>query len=349
VSASRGRRLLAAAIGFAMAALLFELVLRQVYWLPAADDPVFGNIALPGATVRVRTEGGGTSRWTERGIRRASPPAPAPAPILALGDSFTEALMIDDEDVFTNRLEGLLVEAGRPIPVWNAGRSGLSAADYVADAPAYQKAFAPRWVVIELRDDDLAAEAWDPGISHFARAPDGRLEAVSVRPRLGRFHALLQPLRQRSALVNYGMVRAREFAAAAAREAPLFRANAPAAPDGSGAPHDASQYPIGEELEAMQRAYGGRVTFLYLPHFDLAAPATPTSTAERVFRERCERGAWSCVDLRAAFPAFAARLESPFGFSNSAWNQGHMNAAGHHAAALLLRDEMLRLSDRGLL
>lgn len=102
-------------------------------------------------------------------------------------------------------------------------------------------------------------------------------------------------------------------------------------------------------LAALEEAYANRVTLLFLPDFDPRAPGAVTSEAERVFAEECAAHGWSCVDLRDAFRAFAARFESPYGFPNSAWNEGHMNEGGHAATAQLLRDEVARLRAHDLL
>jgi len=343
------RVLLPPLLGLVMALATTEEVVRQVYWRPLVSDPVFSTIVPPGTTVRWRTEGDGTSRWTVNGIRRPSPPSLEKRPYLVLGDSFTEAFMVDDADVFTQRLEGMLAKGPAASPVLNLGRSGASVADYIAFAPRYRARFSPRWTIVQLRDDDLAADAWTPSKPHFIRAANGELRvSLEFAPR-SRFSSLLQPLRRYSTLANYGLIRLQEFALASAAEPPLFQAaNAPSVATDP-LPDATLRYPILAELELLHDSYDGRITFLMLPEFDLAAPSEPTSETERLWLRTCAARQWSCVSLREVYPAFAAHFRSPFGFSNTAWNQGHMNAAGHHAAARLLEAEMLRLAARGLL
>ncbi len=326
-----------------------EGIVRRIYWRPLAADPVFSTIILPGTTVRWRTEGDGTSRWTVGGIRRPAPPPASPPPYLVLGDSFTEALMVNDADVFTQRLESLLAGGPAAGPVLNLGRSGASAADYVGFAREYRARFSPRWTIVELRPEDLGEDAWDASKPHFTRTREGALEVSVQFPPRSRFWDLARPLRQHLALADYGVIRLKEFAIASAAEPPLFRA-AGAPRVTADPPLDASaRYPILEELALLHDRYDGRITFLMLPDFDLSSPSEPTSDTERLWLRACAAQHWSCVTLREAYPAFAARFESPFGFPNTAWNQGHMNAAGHRAAARLLHAEMLRLMARGLL
>jgi hypothetical protein len=78
-----------------------ELYLR--FWAGGSWilDPVFGFIPEPGRVMRSNAEGHGTGRWTDRGVRGAGPADPAKPPILVLGDSFTEARMVDDDEVYT--------------------------------------------------------------------------------------------------------------------------------------------------------------------------------------------------------------------------------------------------------
>jgi lysophospholipase L1-like esterase len=337
------KRSIAIALGIAAALLVAELVARRIFWLPYVQHPRLGAI-LPGDTVaRYCREGCGSSYWARDGVRNAAPPASARRAVIALGDSFTEALMTDDEAVYTQRAEAALVGAGLPLQILNLGRSGASAADYVALAPFYAEHYDPQWTVIQLRDDDLEDAAWDPGKTHFRLRDDGRVEAIEVPPRPSAFSLRLLPLRQRSALVAFGNTRLREFVAAAAAEPPLFGATRARAP----APLPAMR-PVVAEVAAIASAYADRLTFLYLPEFDPRAPdRVPAS--EALVTAACAARGWSCVNLRESFADFAARHASPYGFANSRFNAGHMNDAGHAAAAELLRRELERLAALDLL
>lgn len=337
-------------VGVCLALLLAEAVLRQIYWHPMTQDPDLGAIAVPGETVRRCIEGCAESRWQEGGVRRGAPPDPSRASLLVLGDSFTEGLMVDDGDVFTDELERRLAEEGPPLQVLNLGRSGANGPDYVALAPVYLARHRPRWTVLQLREGDVASpEVWRAGRSHFREASDGRLEAVRIREPLSRFTHVLEPIRRRSTLANYGIVRAKEFAALP--EPPLFGPTlaAPASPQAPAEPPR-----IAAALELFAEAYSQRLTFLFLPDFpaDLVSRGDGSPGAgpvEAALADLCRLRGWSCVNLRDAFPEFAARRDSPYGFANTAWNQGHMNARGHRAAAALLAEELERLAARGLL
>jgi GDSL-like lipase/acylhydrolase family protein len=342
---SRVARLRAAAIGLAFALALGEIVVRQVYYVPWELDPEFGCIVLPGTTARYRLEGDGVSRWTTHGVRAPQPPDPARRPILVLGDSFTEAYQVDDAEAFPSRLERDLASDVR-VPVVNAGRSAASPADYVAYAARNVRYFNPRWVVIQLNEEDLTGDAWTADKAHFVEQ-GGHLEAVPVPLRTQSAIArLLWRARQSSALLNYAIIRVQSFAQAAGQASPLFSATEPrpVAPPVRRFDADA----IHAELAAMAGAYDGRVTFLLLPPLNFAAP-TARGPVEQAFATACRNEGWSCVDLRSGYPDFAARRVSPFGFSNSTFNVGHMNPAGHGLAADLLTVELRRLHADALL
>jgi hypothetical protein len=225
--------------------------------------------------------------------------------------------------------------AGLPLPVLNAGASGLSLPDYLERAASDRERFRVAWTVVQLRDDDLEHAAWDESRTHLARAADGSLLLEPVAPRLSRIGALLRPLTSRSALLAYGRMRALEFARAARAEPPLFSATS-----ARGATAPRRDYPIEDELALLNAAWLGRVTVLYLAAFDPKRPNEPASDTERRIFAACATHGWSCVNLRESFAEFAARWEAPYGFANSGWNRGHMNAAGHRAAGALLAREL---------
>ncbi len=343
--AHRARRWLSALAGVVIALLLVELVMRQIYRYPLALDPAFGQRIAKGSTVRWRIEGNGVSHWDERGLRRSSHEDVPGAPILAVGDSFTEALMLDDDEVYSDVVEALLRRAGHRLSVRNAGKSMLSVADYIFHAPMYLREYSPRWFIVQVRDDDFNANAWqaDPGTAYFVRDDDTlTVSGPEVRAPRG-IAKYLFDARQTSSTLGYGVARFREFMRESEQEPPLFRA-------ASHRPADVSErddYPVEPELAMLVAALGGRLTLLYFPTFDPRQIDAPTHTEQRV-QTYCGAHEISFVNVRSSWPEFAARHEAPYGFSNTRWNTGHMNAAGHAAAAHLLALELERLIARAV-
>ena len=339
---SRSRRALGLAGAGLAAGLLFELLARQIYWLPYMQHPRLSSILPAGTVARFCREGCARTTWVADGVRRHAPADPAVASVLVLGDSYTEALMIDDERVFSRGIERALEGTEPRVQVLNMGRSGASTPDYAALAAFYLEQVDPRWTVIQLRWAGLEADAFSAGETHFRRTSDGGVEVVDVPPRPSRINRYLTPIRQGAAFANLVTRRLKEFAGAAAQEPPLFFGGH-ARPIAEPRP----AWPVAAELEAVVRAFGGRVTLLFIPEFDPRDP-TATGETERSFDATCAAHEWSCVNLRAAFPAFAARREAPAGFPNTRFNWGHMNEAGHVAAGELLGAELRRLRAHAL-
>ncbi len=227
--------------GVLLALVAMELVVRQVYHVPVAFEPGFGTIIRPGATVRWRKEGRGESHWTRFGIRGREAPDLSKSSVLVLGNSFTEALQVDDDEVFTAIVDRRLRRDGIATTVLNAGRSGASAADYAANAP---------------RDSPASARGplrtlLSPLVNHFMLLGYGhyRIEefkdAAAAQPPLFR---------------------------AAATESVTPAPTAPASP---------AAYPIEGEMDLLAASYDGRVTFLFIPHLDFRSPQLVTAAEAR--------------------------------------------------------------------
>lgn len=325
------------------AALTFELALRPIYSIRVTSDREFGPIIEPGTTVHWRVEGAGTSRWADRGIRGANSSATATR-VLVLGDSQTEALMVDDDVVYTAQLETALRHTNPNASVLNAGKSSHSVVDYVRLAPSYTAVFQPSWTIIQVRDSDFGSDAWNQTKRHFALTSSGLSivdvpEPVRHGPRL-----LLWNARQRSAFIGYGAVRAGRFREAMAHDPPLFRAGdrANVAPSGD---ETIADWPIDAEFAMLREAWANRLTIFYLPPLDPEDPSHVTAIGEWLARA-CAATGTSFVTLGSAFPELVARGRTPYGFENTRFNDGHMNPEGHAAAARLLVGEVARLVPR---
>jgi hypothetical protein len=304
-------------------------------------EPGVGYVNAPGTSIFGR-EGWAVSHWTTHGARgRRLPDADGQA-ILAIGDSFTEAAMIPDEDVYPALLETELRKTCPGQVVVNAGRSTWSSADYVALAEHFRKVFKPRHVVVQLRDSDLGSDAWFADRTHFVHSAGSRLAVEAVIPpeRAG-VAGWLWTARQHSMLLSYGIVRLGEFRQQP--EPPLFFA-------GSVAPAKVvveSDYPLEAALDSLADAYDANLTVLFVPEFDAAQPTVETPSEARILA-RCRERKIDCVSLRAGYSELARAGRSPFGFANTGYNVGHLNVLGHRLAATLLAKSIApRLIRRG--
>lgn len=317
------------ALGVLAALALAEGVTRQVSTYALEFEPDYGYIKTPGKTVRWGREGHGVSHWAAHGVREKDPPSPGARAVLVYGDSQTEALMVDDDEAFTARLERAFEREGRPTRVLNAGSSTTSIADAIGFSERFQKLFSPCWTVLQLSADDLGADAWAPDKTHFAQA-EGAPLSIEIVPQ--RKHAGLAGklwwARQHSMALGYAVARGVELRRALGGEQPLFRAGheRPKAPP-------KRSYPFEAELDLAAKTYGGRVTFLYLSPFDPREPERVEPENEARFFAHCAAAGLRCVSARASYARLAAEGKAPYGFANSAYNEGHLNRDGHGAIA----------------
>lgn len=301
-------------------------------------DPELGELVNAPGIARWGREGHGTSHWTDHGVRGALAPRMDQPRVLVLGDSFTDALQVDDGEAFTAIAEERLRVAGSRVQVLNAGFSGRSMADHVALAPKLHQLLYPEWTVVVLTDQDVTTDAWDEHKNHF-ELEGLQLRVVRVPPRepRGALRALHQ-LRRQSSLLDYTVVRLGELWHVAKREAPLFRAADVAHGEGAAKSEERS-FPVEAELDALIDACGGRLSLLWLSSFDPATPAQPTSVEARVATHAASRNI-AFTATRGRFGELGER--APFGFADSGYNQGHLNVHGHRIAGALLAEELLR-------
>jgi hypothetical protein len=341
------RRVLAMMLGPALALLTLEGVSRCYFNYQSVRHPILGSVVPAGHTFRSRIEGAGVAYHDQDGVRRARALGPRHGTqVLCVGDSYTEANQVSDDEVYTTLVERSLNRAGMPAAVLNIGRSGLSIADYVANAAAFVASTSAGWTVVQVHDLDFGPEAWQASKTHFQRrCPACPVEAVWIPPAPDSAARLAgRRLRNQSAFVGFAMQRAQELAGATPPDKPAAPAEAPAAMRRTGVV-DAD---VADELRLLADAYRGRLTLLLLGRFDPAAPGR--SSAEEAAIERAARAlGLSLACSRDEYEALAERGTAPYGFPSSSLNSGHLNAAGHAAAARVLTRELLRLHAAGAL
>jgi lysophospholipase L1-like esterase len=333
----RLRTLLPAVAGITLSLLMFEAAFRLLLFGSEGRDPITHASITVG--VHRLGEGFGVSHRDARGIRLSPHRCSICPQVLVIGDSYTEASQVDDDKVYTAVAETML-SGLRPVRLLNASTSGASPADYFVQATSYRRRFDPAWIVIQLNADDLGRDAFLPDKVHFRQNGDRLTPVVPSPYAYGRISRTLGFIRERSALANYAIGRL-DIARSGANAPPWFRAGFNNRVHlSSSAP---ATYPLEHELDLLRAAYKGRVTFLFLPLFNV-----PVEVEELRFERYCGATHMSCVNFRASFDEFRRTGTAPYGFPNSRFGDGHLNAAGHAAVARQLADEIRRLQQNGL-
>lgn len=135
---ARGVNLLVLAVSFLVTCLVLEGVMRRLAPQPLglryfARDGLM--VHFPGAKVRcVRSEYDAIVRIDSDGLRDRDYPEGKPPGVfrvLVLGDSFTDGLQVEDDEVWVKLVERELaaLSGGRPIEMVNAGLAGAGTAD----------------------------------------------------------------------------------------------------------------------------------------------------------------------------------------------------------------------------
>lgn len=186
---------LAAALAVAEAGLALWTARRSpaMYRL----DPALGWVHEADVDRAVEVEGGGSARFRtdERGLRataHADERASSRRRALFLGDSFTEGSQVDDEQLFTRRLERAL----GAVECWNVGVGGYSTVQQLLALPAQLARWRPDVVVLQVYDNDLQDNLM-PYFGGLGPRPYARVDggAVRIEPKApaGAFERFLMP------------------------------------------------------------------------------------------------------------------------------------------------------------
>ncbi|MGC4079577.1 MAG: hypothetical protein QM702_21550 [Rubrivivax sp.] len=317
-----------------------ECVTRQVQFAPRVLDERIGFVVPAGSRTRWAVEGNGTGHYDATGVRRAGG-GQGPT-VLVVGDSFTEALHVDDDETFVARAESEAQRAGAPCRLLNVGIAGERTPIYVEHAPVYLARYSPSWTVVVLDSGDLTTDMFVQNATYFSGGMNGEPlelhpvpvagQGVSARWRQAKTNSALL---QRTALQGVGFM-------AAVQGTRLFRSGTevPAAP-----PPNPADYPVAGALDALFAAYDERLTVVYLSQFK---ERSQVDAVEETAMAHCRAKRRSCVALREEFPAFFQTGGAPYGHPNKGFNVGHLNAVGHAAVGRVLARELKRIHDDGL-
>jgi len=140
--------------GVVLCLLTAEMMLRPVFRArrTAFDDVYFYE---PGSESRQCIEGFSVCHWSQHGIRGNVIVTNGPRPVMVIGDSFVEAVQVDDDELLSQRLEANLRSHSLSNVVLSLGFSGGATADYVRCAAKYREWFDPAWTVIVLGSEDF--------------------------------------------------------------------------------------------------------------------------------------------------------------------------------------------------
>lgn len=313
------------------------------------DAGIAGYVYAPGSTLRYHSEGWGTTRIGVHGLKGQGAQWLGTEPLAVFwGDSFVEALQVDDEDkldaVFTRSAR----EAGLTYHGLAIGRFADSVADYYFRIPRYSKLLghkATHVIVLGTITDTLPGEQ-APCRSAFRSEGDiftlteqecppkdstARLRFILYDYRLN----ILQLLHTRLSEGGFRFLNTPVRAASAALESgPLS------------VPPDKYDHAWDFLLERMKSVTPSHLVFIYappLPHIVNANGAgklsfiNPEAAHAARFAQRCQLHSIDFIDMSKTFiEYFRTNKEFTRGFSASPPGRGHMNPTGFGLIAMAL-------------
>jgi hypothetical protein len=232
-----------------------------------------------------------------------------------------------------------------PATVLSFSKSGLSVADFVADAQVNKRTFSPAWTVVQVHENDFTSDAWDTSKTHFRQSCDTcPIEVVRIPPvPEGTSRQIMRKLRNQFALIGFASSRL-----AFLQLGITMGSKQPIPNERKSLTQAAVEHRVREELRMMADAYDGRLTVLLLGTFDPAHPVLDTE-GETIIKKAARELGVSLAYSKDEYSALAERGIAPHGFPNTTFSQGHLNEAGHAAAARVLTRELLRLHQEGRL
>lgn len=333
------------ALGATLALGAAEVLMREVQFAPRVFNPELGFVVPEGGRTRWAVEGNGTGHYVEDGVRGGASTFAGPT-VLVVGDSFTEALHVDDRDTFVARTGEAMRAMAAPTRLLNLGVAGQRTPTYVEFAPAYLKRFSPAWSVIVINDEDLLGDMFDTSGTYFRRdskADSLTLQRVPLDSGGSGLRKVWRLAKSNSALLQRIAIQGAGFRGEM-KSTHLFRAEehvavAPAEP--------ASNYPIQAALDLLFAAYNDRLSIVFLARADERAPNV-ASEVEQIVLNDCQQKRRSCVSTRAENAKLLETGNVPYGHPNVGRNVGHLNALGHEAVGKTLARELKQLRDHGL-
>ena len=305
-------------------------------------DSLRGYLPASGAWVRWTLEGKGLTHYS--GAGEISTPFEDGENVPILGDSFTEALQVDNDLKFASVAERLLRERGICLNIRNLGYMGLGIPDYVLAAEKIRATFRPRVVVVQLSASDFGPEAFSADRPvHFRRSLSGELEIeLSPRQHLQEQGGVgdgalagIQDAARRLVVVSAGRRRLNAWKRGMlGREQVHVRGQA----------FDLET--ALDELEMLLKAWDGTILVaVWIP----VVPCIEGRTVQ-VVQQKEHLAVLSLMRIQARMkvvdptPAFVElytkHKKLPRGFANSSPGTGHLNQAGHRIVGELLAEAL---------
>ncbi len=305
---------------FGLAVLCWEVILsfvsgRSSGYLKLAN---LGVVARPGTIIEAR-EGFAVSHINSHYTRGAEFDIEDKSKqrVLVLGDSYSMAAQVSEEETFERVTESLFAGHGQSnVQVINAGQFGKGPAYYLSYGKGWADWLQPQFVVIQLNEGDFTSDFYDKGKDAYVKRSGNELSIALNPKKQSRFANLLPRL---------SILTRAEY---------IWQEHT-----GSGKPASAKKKtpPSSFAEEArwfMQQAKAAfpHVAVVYVPTMDYHNEETLNELPllEVSLREAAQAEGVPYVDMRPQYAQHYHETKQPcHGFNNTHLGSGHINGYGH--------------------
>lgn len=321
--------------------IVAEVMLRTYIISPSRSvyHPVLGSIWQSNTTLLSSDEGYSHLSLNSLGLNDTDPQRTAPRRILALGDSYTAAVHVQQAKNFTSLLEHYLPATD----VLNTGRNGLNPLTFTPMLEEYLPTYPATDVIVFLNHSDLRdIVRYDIDIS---TTNNGTITGLTRQtyPQSG-LRWKIAPVMHHSALATYMLKRAET---ALKQPVENLRKLLPSLADNITAERQyreittqdaVTNLPLTIYLLEELNSNAPNLRLIYIPDFNYATtPLQQThrdQLTETYFREAAQAAGVPFYSLTQAFMRdFQETGKLPIGFQNSHLGQGHLNEYGHAIVA----------------
>ena len=341
VAAARQRGNLGSAVWsglFALACALgvWELVARTLIQLQPVRVPVkTGGQAYDGRLVQSE-EGYCVTHFHKSGFRDPVPKGRHKFTVLTLGDSFTEAVQVNDDQTFPSKTQALLQAQGIDVGIYNAGTSGGSPPRYISLASIYNQTLHPDPVVICLNTSDYTADYLDRAHT-FTAEKEGLGYKLVILPNSGKQRLTKMPVVSQVIRTSLFQMAAKKMTVGGS--------------GGGEAESKPAKKSVGDEeltryvrwtLEQYKAAYP-HLTLVFVPGIDYFKFTTEGQHDEYILVAQCKELGVTLINMRTIYQDQYRQDGVPsHGFNNTSPGKGHINAHGHALLAEELSNELAR-------
>jgi hypothetical protein len=318
--------------------LILEVVIRVFIIKPAYEHfvPGLGIVAVDNAVTVWGVEGYGVTHYLSNG--EISTPHQSEISVVVLGDSYTEAVQVNDDQKFVSVAENILQERGLKMDLHNLGASGRSIADYVYIAPFVRTMYSPDIVVVQLAKNDFI-ESFDSSHQNFFVRSGASIELIHNEDYF-RVDPNLRNMVSSTGLGSLAFYKLAPFV----KEQRLRLAKAAGQNQVEGqvtAPDGLNSSEIGMQINLLKKAYpDSQVAFLVIPDISIVqgVELVLSSESDDLLVEAMNE----FLDPPLLYPRdefvelYTTHQKFPRGFSNTLPNYGHLNSDGNFAVGVAL-------------